>query len=448
MIVTLPPAALDCMQSMKTAGYEIYAVGGSVRDLLLDRPSKDWDFTTNATPEQILEVFPHGFYNNQFGTVGVPHQMIDETEAVFEITTYRTESGYGNKRHPEQVAWSSKLEDDLARRDFTINAIAYDGKEFADPYEGKQDIKNKIIRAVGEPDVRFTEDALRLMRAVRLSAQLGFTIEINTHESIKRNARHILEISAERVRDELLKLIVTDHASAGIMTLRETGLLPYILPELDACFAIDQKSPQRHHIYDVGTHLVKALEHCPSRDPITRLATLLHDIGKVQTYRRDPVTNIATFYNHEVVGAHQVEQIALRLKLSKKETNKLVTLVRHHQFTVTEDQSDKAIRRFIRDVSLEYVQDMLDLRTGDRIGSGARETSWRTELFKKRIEQVQVIPFAVKDLKIDGHDVMTELGIKPSRRIGEILEAIFEKVENEQIPNEREALVPLIKQLA
>ena len=436
------------MRRMKDAGHEVYIVGGSVRDRLLNIPTKDWDFTTNATPEQILKVFPHGFYNNQFGTVGVPHQHLNGDEVVFEITTYRTESSYDNKRHPTNVQWSNKLEDDLARRDFTINAIAYDGKNLVDPYGGQKDIDARLIRAVGDPNTRFDEDALRLLRGVRLSAQLGFEIEDETKKAIEQQSDAITQISGERIRDELLRLIMMPRSADGIMTLRESGLLVHILPELDACFAVDQKSPQRHHIYDVGTHLVNALSSCPSRDPITRLATLLHDIGKVKTYRKDPKTRIITFYNHEVVGAIQAQEIAQRLRLSKHDTKKLITLIRHHQFTVSEEQSDKAIKRFIRDVSVEWVQDMLDLRTGDRIGSGAKETSWRTELFKKRIVQVQQEPFTVKDLKINGNDVMTELNIKPSRQIGDILAAIFEKVENKQVQNEREALLPLIKQLA
>lgn len=441
MSITLPTAVSAFMKTVTDASYEIYVVGGSVRDLLLDTATKDWDFTTSARPEQILALFPDAYYNNQFGTVGIPHQILEGEEVVFEVTTYRTESSYDNKRHPSEVTWSTNLMDDLARRDFTINAIAYDGQTIIDPYAGQEDLKNHLIRAVGTAHVRFEEDALRLMRAVRLSAQLGFTIEDVTKQALSAQASSIVHVSGERIRDELLRLICTPNCAQGIEYMREVGLLAHILPELDACFGVDQVSPERHHIYDVGTHLIQSLAHCPSTDPITRLATLLHDIGKKETMRRDPETQIITFYNHEVVGAHQVRAIAKRLKLSNKDADKLYKLVRHHQFTVTEEQTDRAIKRFIRELGLEYVQDMLDLRTGDRLGSGSSETSWRTELFKKRIIAVQHTPFSVRDLKIDGHDVMKHLNIAPSKQIGDILDALFEKVENGELKNEREELL-------
>ncbi len=445
MNLTLPLPVRGFMDRFTKAGYEIYVVGGSVRDLILGTPTKDWDFTTNATPELILQLYPKGFYNNQFGTVGVPHQQLDGSEVVFEVTTYRTESGYDNKRHPSQVEWSSKLEDDLSRRDFTINAIAYDGKTLVDPYGGQQDIKDKLIRAVGDAPTRFQEDALRLMRAVRLSAQLAFDIEPLTKQAIAEHADLITRISAERVRDELLRLLGTAFPAQGIYMLRDTGLLTHVLPEVSDCFGVEQVSPGRHHIYDVGTHLVEALRHCPSPNSITRLATLIHDIGKKETFRKNSKTGLITFYNHEVVGARQAQEIAKRLKLSNKDRDKLVLLVRHHQFTVTEEQTDRAIKRFIREVGLENVQDMLDLRVGDRLGSGSTETSWRTELFKKRIEEVQQEPFSVKDLKVDGNDVMKVLKIPPSRRIGEVLEALFARVENEELSNEREMLLAALK---
>ncbi len=448
MSITLPQPVLAFMKTVSDAHHEIYVVGGSVRDLLLHIPTKDWDFTTSARPEQILELFPDGFYNNQFGTVGVPHVMFEGAEVVFEVTTYRTESSYNNKRHPSEVAWSTNLTDDLARRDFTINAIAYDGTTMVDPYGGQEDLNNRLIRAVGDAHVRFEEDALRLMRAVRLSAQLGFTIEESTKQALAQQAAAISHISGERIRDELLRLICTPNCAQGINYMREVGLLAHVLPELDACFGVDQVSPERHHIYDVGTHLVQSLAHCPSTDPITRLSTLLHDIGKKETMRRDPETQIITFYNHEVVGAHQARAIAKRLKLSNKDADKLYKLIRHHQFTVTEEQTDRAIKRFIRELGLEYVQDMLDLRTGDRLGSGSSETSWRTELFKKRIVAVQHTPFSVRDLKIDGHDVMSELHIAPSKQIGDIMDALFEKVENGELKNEREELLSALKAFA
>jgi len=339
------------------------------------------------------------------------------------------------------------LEEDLARRDFTINSLAFDGEKIIDPYHGQEDIKRKMIVAVGDPDKRFMEDALRLMRAIRFAAQLGFFIEEKTRKAIMRNAEMIAKISWERIRDELFKIIGSDNPAEGILFLRNCELLKYILPELDIAFMIPQKSPHRHHIYDVGTHSVMALKYCPSKDVITRLATLIHDVGKTKTFRRDGKTGLITFYNHEVVGTKMAKEMAERLRLSNKEKEKLIRLVQFHQFTVSEIQTDKAVRRFIREVGREYLQDMLDLRTGDRIGSGATPTSWRLELFKKRLAEVQKEPFQIKDLKIDGKDVMEISNLKPGPKVGEILKKIFDGVVKGKIKNERQALLSLLRGL-
>lgn len=423
-------------------GFQMYIVGGAVRNLLLGHESSNWDFTTNAKPEDILKMFPDAFYHNTYGTVTVPFKL-EETSPplLFEITPFRKESEYSNFRHPDTIEWAATVEEDLKRRDFTINAIAYDGNKLVDPYGGQKHIQEKRIVAVDDPDRRFSEDALRLLRAIRFATQLEFLIEEKTRESIKKNAALITKISWERIRDEFLKILESNHAADGILFLRSTDLLKYILPEVDVCFSVQQKSPKRHHIYDVGTHLVMALKHCPSKDPITRFATLIHDIGKYETYRKDEETGLITFYNHEVVGEIQAKKIADRFRLSNKQKEKLVRLVAKHQFTVSEIQTDKAVRRFIREVGKEYLQDMLDLRTADRVGSGSSDTSWRYELFKKRIEEVQQEPFKVTDLKIDGNDVMNVLAIKPGRRIGEILNTIFDEVVEGKIKNEKEPLL-------
>ncbi|NTU72908.1 HD domain-containing protein [Candidatus Roizmanbacteria bacterium] len=440
----LPAFVTQFMASFREKGYQIYLVGGSARDMLLDKEIKNWDFTTNAHPEAMMELFPDAFYNNQFGTVGIPLKQGDDTY-VFEVTTFRKESAYTDQRHPDTVEWAQTVEEDLARRDFTINAIAYDGEKLIDPFQGQEDLKQGIIRAVGDPDKRFTEDALRLMRGVRFTSQLGFFIEDATRNSITRNAELITRVSGERIRDELLKIVASNHPAEGILFLRNTQLLHYILPEVDRCFKVPQKSPKRHHIYDVGTHLTMALKHCPSSDVITRFATLLHDIGKADTFHKDPTTQLITFYNHEVVSAILTEKIAKRLRLSNEQTEKLVTLVKYHQFTVSEIQTDKAVRRFIRQIGQENIQSMLDLRTGDRIGSGATPTSWRFELFKKRLEEVQHEPFKVTDLKVDGRDVMEILAIKPGRQVGETLDDIFSLVEDKKLENDRDALLTYLR---
>ncbi len=441
----LPKEIIEFMSGFTKNGFEVYVVGGGVRDLILGKDITNWDFTTNASVEDIQKLYPEHFYENSYGTVTVVKDK--EKGMLFEVTPYRKESGYTDKRHPNKIEWAKTVEEDLARRDFTVNAIAYDGEFLVDPYEGKQDIEKKIIKAVGNADDRFSEDALRLIRAVRIATQLGFSIAPDTLDSIKKNAELITQISGERIRDELFKIISSTRAADGILMLHDTTLLKYILPEVEDCFGVDQVSPGRHHTVDVGTHLVEALRLCPSNNVITRFATLLHDIGKAKTYAKDERTQMITFYNHEIVGASQVYEIAQRLRLSKKDREKLVTLVRFHMFTVSETQTDSAIRRFIRNVGKENIFDALDLRVADRLGSGAKLTSWRTELFKKRLEEVQHEPFAVKDLKINGKDVMEQLSLKPGPKVGEILDSLFAEVFAGTLKNERETLLARLKDL-
>lgn len=454
-MIRLPEFITKVIKIFQKNGFQIYVVGGAVRNLLLEKNIDNWDLTTNATPEQILKIFPDGYYNNQFGTVGIS-QEINGKQILLEITTFRKEGQYEDNRHPKKIEWAKTIEEDLSRRDFTINAIALDVEtslmtslryKIIDPYNGQKHLKEKLIVAVGDPDKRFNEDALRLMRAIRFASQLGFLIEEKTRASIQKNAQLIANISWERIRDESLKILSSDHPSEGILFMKNTSLLGYILPEVDLSFMIPQKSPHRHHIYDVGTHLTMTLKHCPSKDPITRLAALLHDIGKAKTFRKDEKTDLITFYNHEVVGTKLTEKIADRLRLSNKQKEKLVRLVQYHQFTVSELQTDKAVRRFIREVGKEYLQDMLDLRIGDRIGSGATPTSWRLELFKKRMIEVQKEPFTVKDLKIDGNDVMEILKIKPGKQVGEILGKLFSQIIEDKLKNEKETLIQEIEKL-
>ena len=432
----LPATVLEFMNTIRESGFEVYVVGGAVRNLILNKPVTNWDFTTNATPEKIQKLFPDSFYHNTYGTV-----TIKNGNDLFEITPFRKESNYTDNRHPEKIEWAKTVGEDLARRDFTINAMAFDGEKIIDIFEGKKHIDERKIVAVGNADTRFQEDALRMMRGIRFASQLGFLIDDETRNAMTRNSGLIKNISWERIRDELLKIIGSDHPSEGVLFLKSTGILKHILPELDDCFAIPQKSPNRHHIYDVGTHLIMSLKSCPSPDPITRLASLLHDIGKVGTFHKDGKTQMITFYNHEVVGTIQAKQIADRLRLSNEQKTKFIRLIEFHQFTVSEDQTDKSIRRFIKDVGKEYIQDMMDLRTADRIGSGATPTSWRLGLFKKRIVEVQKEPFTVKDLKVTGLDVMKVRKIKPSKEVGDILDTLFEKVINGELKNERGTLL-------
>lgn len=448
MIQHIPQEILDIYNRVKNANFEVYLVGGCVRNMLLKKPVKDWDMTTNATPEDLLKIFKEGFYDNKFGTVGIPLGTKDEKKEVVEITTFRTEQGFSDKRHPEIVSWGKSIEEDLARRDFTVNAIALKlPNDFIDPYKGQEDIKKKNIKAVGNPKARFKEDALRLLRAVRIANELSFTIETATWKEIISDASLIKEVSGERIRIELLRILGSDNAYDGIMLLKEANLLNYILPELIEGIGISQKRPGRHHIEDVFTHNVLSLKFCPSTDSFIRFAALLHDVGKPKVMAKDE-KGLVIFYNHEVAGANIAREICDRLKFSKKERDKIVNLIRWHMFTVDEKVSDAGIRRFIRRIGVENVKDMMDLRIGDRLGGGTQTAeSWRLKLFKKRIEeQLRPAPFSINDLAIDGNEIIKTLRIKPGPKIGDILQKLFEEVDEDLSKNNKEFLIKRIKE--
>jgi len=448
MKLSLPKFVNTVINTFEKSDLQIYVVGGAVRDIIMHKINDDWDFTTNATPEEIVNLFPDAFYDNRFGTVGLENP---EGGHPYEITTFRTEKGYSDSRRPDKVSWGKTLKEDVARRDFTVNAMALkrinkktSKFEIIDFFNGQKDIKAKIIRAVGDPSQRFSEDALRMMRAIRIAAELGFSIEEETLEAIKANATLINKIAKERVKEEFFKLLASPNPYQGVQLFRNCGLMQEILPELEKGFGVQQKSPGRHHIYDVGTHSLMSLKNCKSQDPLVRFATLIHDVGKPVTYKKQ-TNGVITFYNHEMVSAKIALNIANRLKFSKEERERLYKLVRWHQFTVDERQTDSAIRRFIRHVGKENIKDMLDLRVADRLGGGATETSWRLEEFKKRLIEVQKQPFSITDLKINGNDVMKTLNIKPGPKVGEILEDLFKQVVEKKLPNDEKALVDRVK---
>ncbi len=448
------PKVLTIYKQLKDAGFRAFFVGGCVRNFLMEIPIKDWDMTTDATPEDIQKVFPNSFYDNAFGTVGVifDHNEEGDEKKYVEITTFRTESGYSNLRHPETVTWGKSIEEDLSRRDFAMNAIAAEISEngetvFTDPYEGKKDIEMKLIRTVGNPDERLTEDALRLLRAIRFATQLGFKIEDETWRSDVKNASLITKISGERVRDELLKILSSENPYEGIALFDQAGMLDLVFPELAKGKGVSQTRPGRHHTADVFTHNIESLKHCTSTDPIVRLATLLHDVGKPYVEGKDEEGHVI-FYNHEVNGSYIAGEICDRLKLSRKQKEKVVTLIRWHMFTIDENITDSAVRRFIRRVGLENVADMMDLRVGDRLGGGTQVAeSWRLLKFKDRITAELNPPFSINDLAIDGNDIMKELGVEPGPKIGEILQKLFEEVDENLDLNTREHLLSRIKEL-
>jgi tRNA nucleotidyltransferase (CCA-adding enzyme) len=439
----VPTQVQEIIDKFKKTNYQLYLVGGALRDLLLKRGAKDWDLTTDASPEEILKILPNGFYNNKFGTVG-----LDSSLGILEITTMRKEGDYRDHRRPLDVSWTNKIEEDLARRDFTINAIALNlnsSGDLVDPFGGKKDLEEKLIKAVGDPNKRFQEDALRLIRAVRIATQLGFEIESETLEAIKKNAPLINEISYERIKDEFFKLLASNNPYEGVLLLRKSNVLQIILPELEKCFGIIQEGPKHDRVYDIGEHCLNSLKHCPSKDPLVRFATLIHDIGKAKTKAIQEDGNV-TFYGHDIEGGRLAFSIAQRFKLSKKETERLTRLIRWHMFSVNENQTDSAIRRFIKNIGLENIDDMMALRVGDRLGGGTeKDISWRMKIFRERIDEVLKKPFSITDLKISGKDVMETLGISPGPKVGEILNRLFEEVLEDSSKNEREYLLSKIK---
>lgn len=441
----IPVQIKQLAQKFSDSRFSLYLVGGSVRDFLLDQTPKDWDFTTDAQPEEILKIIPEGYNNNKFGTVGLNTNI-----GLIEITTMRKEGDYKDHRHPSEVGWTDKIDEDLGRRDFTMNAIAFNlcGDEpIVDPFDGKTDLEQKSIKAVGDPNLRFQEDALRMLRAVRFSAQLDFSIEQNTYNAIKENKELLKEIAWERIRDELFKLLATDNAYQGIINLKDTGLLDIILPELIQCFGLVQEGPKHDRIYDIGEHSLLSLKFCSSKDSLVRFATLLHDIGKPNTYKVASDGNV-TFYNHDVVGGQIAKNICRRFNLSREQTDKVYRLVRWHMFTISENQTDSAIRRFIKNVGLENVDDMMALRVGDRLGGGTQKAvSWRMEKFRERIDEVMTKPFSITDLKINGKDIMELLNIPPGPKVGEILNKLFQEVLADADKNNQDYLFERIKQI-
>ncbi len=456
----IPHYVLKVSQALQAAGFEAYLVGGCVRDILMSKTPKDWDFTTNARPEQIQTIFPDSFYENDFGTVGVKindEQTKDASNSspvdVVEITTYRTESGYSDKRRPDDVRFADTLKEDLQRRDFTMNAVAFqltnhDPKqtefETQDPYEGQRDIQNKLIRAVGDPGDRFAEDALRMMRAVRFHSTLGFDIEEKTFEAIQKHADNLAHIAKERIRVELKQLLLSDRPSEGIEMLQKTGLLKHIIPELEEGIGITQNL---HHTYTVWEHNILALKTCPSKKLSVRLAALLHDVGKPHTKRGDG--KYATFYNHDHVGARMTRKILEHLRFPKDVIDHATLLVDQHLFYYNVDEvTESAVRRVIARVGKENIKDLIDVRIGDRLGSGVPKAKpYRLRHFEFMVEKVSSDPISVKELKVSGTDLMKELSLKPGPKIGAILDVLLGEVIEDASLNERKKLLARAKEL-
>ncbi|MDP3963316.1 MAG: HD domain-containing protein [bacterium] len=449
----IPEKVKNIIETLEGSGFEAYAVGGCVRDILLGRTPKDWDVTTNAAPEKIQELFPDSFYENRFGTVGVKTESEDPDLAVVEVTTFRAESAYSDMRHPDEVRFVKTLGEDLARRDFTVNAMALQpatsdqrpATRIIDPFGGQNDLEAKLIRAVGNPEERFKEDALRMLRAVRLATALDFVIEKETLAAIQKNASSLKEISQERIRDEFTKLVMTDKAADGIRLLEEAGLLACVLAELREGIDVAQNL---HHIYTVFEHNVRALEYTARKKYSlqVRLASLLHDVGKPQTKRGEG--KYATFYGHDVVGGRMTEKILSRLRFGSQIVDKVTLLVRYHLFYYNVGEvTESSVRRLLKNVGPENIEDLVKVREADRIGSGVpKAVPYKLRHFKYMVEKVSKDPISAKMLAIDGNDLMKILAIEPGPKIGLILNALLGEVLEDPAKNTIERLTERAKE--
>lgn len=489
-----PPEIKLILDKLKDSKFSAFVVGGCVRDLFMGKKPTDWDIATNARPKQIQKIFPDSFYKNKFGTVTVKTKSLDQTLKEVEITPFRIEAKYSDKRHPDEIKFTDRLEDDLARRDFTINAMALaqppiinyqlpakikkiNNFILVDLFGGQKDIKDKLVRAVGKADERFNEDALRLLRAIRFAYILNFDIEKNTFEAIKKNSLWIKAIAKERIKDELLKIIqhtpqewrakskklevgkekrrrfdeITEEEfkngpARAFELLRQTGLLKYILPELEEGYGVTQN---KHHIYTVWEHNLRSFAYSVKENFNwhVRLASLFHDIAKPRTKKGEGPDS--TFYSHDVLGARMVVQILSRLKFPKKDIEKIALLVRYHLFQSDPEKiTDSAVRRIVRNVGPENIWDLINVRISDRIGSGVpKARPYRLRKFLVMLEKALREPISLKQLKINGNRIMEILGITPGPRVGYILNALMSEILDEPEKNEKEYLEKKTKEL-
>lgn len=433
-----PKSTLKIIKKLKDKGYQAFLVGGCVRDLMLGIPVNEWDITTSAKPEEVSKLFkkvvPTGI---EYGTVTV---LLDNGQ--YEVTTFRSDEKYVDGRHPANVKFTDDLHLDLSRRDFTINAFAYDPIEdkFIDDFDGQKDLKKKTIRTVGNPVDRFSEDGLRSIRACRFAAKLEFQIDKKTFAAISETLAVTKKVAPERIHDELVKMLAADKPSIGFELMRKSGLLKLIMPELEACYGVEQ--PKKFHKYDVYWHNLHSCDVAPKGNVVLRLAALLHDIEK-------PGCKVDfTFYNHDKIGSKTAEAILKRLKFSNLEIKKVTNLISHHMFNYTSDWSDAAVRRFIRRIGgLENVADLFALRNADTKAMEREIDSDYLKELQKRIDKIieEEHALSVADLKVNGEDVMKELKIKPGPKVGQVLHALLEKVLDDPKLNQREILLELIR---
>lgn len=436
----LPKNVLIICTKLHENNFKAYVVGGSIRDLIIGKPVYDFDIATDATPSQISSLFekviPTGI---DFGTVTI---ILNGEN--FEVTTFRCEERYSDGRHPDKISFATNIEDDLSRRDFTVNAIAYDpiSNNIIDPFNGQDDLKRKLIRCVGDPILRFNEDGLRPMRACRFAAKLNFEIEKNTFNAINKTLDIFKKVAPERIHDEIIKMLSSSLPSIGLEYMRKSGLLEIVMPELLEGLGIEQPKP--YHVYDVYYHGIYSCDYGPKENPILRLALLLHDIAKPMC-KKD-----MTFYNHEKVGAKIAIDILKRLKFSSSDQEFVENLITNHMFNYDSTWTDSAVRRFIKRVGLDTVEDLFSLRIADMDAMNKITSSGYLDELRNRIAKVIADENAldVSDLKISGTDLMMELNIKEGPLVGKTLNYLLEKVLDDPGLNGREKLIELAKEFA
>ncbi len=439
MTIKLPERVNLIINRLIENGYDAYAVGGCVRDSILGREPDDWDITTSAKPEQVKAVFAKTIDTGiEHGTVTV---MIEKEG--FEVTTYRIDGEYEDSRHPKNVEFTNDLVEDLKRRDFTINAMAYnDAKGLVDAFDGIKDLNDGIIRCVGCATDRFTEDALRILRAIRFSAQLGFELEEETQAAIIKLAPNLKNISAERIQVELVKLMLSPNPWF-IRKAYETGVTKVILPEFDDMMICEQNNP--HHLYTVGEHTLKSLEYI-RKDKVLRLAVLLHDIGKpqVKTMGEDGLEH---FYNHGMAGSELAKKVFRRLKFDRDTMDKVCHLIKWHDYKVEPDK--KAVRRAINKIGEDMFLPLFALKRADVMGQSEYLRQEKLdhfdrieELYEEIIGENQCV--SLKTLAVSGKDLL-ELGVEPGKMVGEILNSLLDKVIDEPDLNSKDILLDLVK---
>lgn len=461
--ISLPQILKEFYKVFEQNGFEAYLVGGAVRDICLNKKASDWDVATNATTQDVMKMFkfvvPTGF---EHGTVTVHFHKIE-----IEVTTFRTESGYSDARHPDKINYAATIEEDLARRDFTMNAIAVNLKngKLTDPYHGQKDIKKKLIRTVGNPYERFMEDGLRPIRALRFASKLDFAIEENTFNAIFDNKvqTKVLSISIERFRDEFEKILNSKKPSVGLKLMEKTGILQLFIPELSKCRGVTQSDYRGFHKFDVLDHLFYACDGAVQNKLNVRLAALFHDIGKpdakrivtqqavnVKTGKTENVETV-TFYNHEKISRDITEKILTRLKFSNDMIKNVCHLVNEHMFHYEKNWTNAAVRRFIIRVKPENLEDLFDLRLSDMYGMWNQKVeikySAAIDLLLELKERIQSElekqnALSLKSLKVNGNDLI-EHNIAAGKKIGEVLNHLLECVIEDPELNEKEKLLEL-----